>query len=214
MNYSVLLFLLILKTTQTTSLHHHCNSDVYSSASGMADLQQFTTLQYCLIDNCTIIRIDTGQQLDIVYTIQSHLVVTSTDGQTSMLISKNDPELFCSTPNTTNNSAIVIQVIMGRSMAALLALVSGCIIAVHMMFKELRNTFGKLMMLSNIGVIGQCFTTSALTILHHIVPIHSTMPCYLFYFLFMQSVMVADTFSTTFLAYFAYLMRSTYKAEK
>ena len=43
---------------------------------------------------------------------------------------------------------------MGRIMAALLALVSGCIIAVHMMFKEARNTFGKLMMLYNVEVIG------------------------------------------------------------
>ena len=84
MDYSVLFFLLILTITQTTSLHYHCNSDVYSSASGMADLQQLTTLQYCLINNCTIIRNDTGQQLDIVYTTQSHLVVTPTDGQTSV----------------------------------------------------------------------------------------------------------------------------------
>ena len=44
MDYTVL-FILILTTTQTTSLGHHCNSDVYSSASGMADLQQPTTLQ-------------------------------------------------------------------------------------------------------------------------------------------------------------------------
>ena len=85
MDCTILVFLLISTTTQTTSLHHHCNSDVYSSASGMADLQQLTTLQYCLIDNCTIIRIDTGQQLDIVYTTQSHLVVTPTDVGTSLL---------------------------------------------------------------------------------------------------------------------------------
>ena len=86
----LLLILTTTTTTHTTSLHHHCNySDVYSLASGMADLQQFTTLQYCLIDNCTIMRIDTGQQLDIVYTTQNLLLVTPTDGQTSMLISKN-----------------------------------------------------------------------------------------------------------------------------
>ena len=108
MDYTILFFLLTLTTyTTQTSLDHHCNSDVYSSASGMDDLQQPTTLQYCLIDNCTIIRNDTGEQLDIVYTTQSHLVVTPTDGKTSVLISKNDPELFCFTPNTTDNSTIV-----------------------------------------------------------------------------------------------------------
>ena len=103
---------------------------------------------------------------------------------------------------------------MGRIMPMFMGLVSGCIIAVHMMFTELRNTFGKLMMLYSVGVIGQCFTTTALTVLHYIITAHSMMPCYLFYFLFMQSVVVADTFATTFLAYFAYLMHSTYKSQE
>ena len=76
MDYTVLFILLIITVTQTTSLDHHCNSDVHSSASGMDELQKPTTLQYCLIDNCTIIRNDTRQQLDIVCTTQSHLVVT------------------------------------------------------------------------------------------------------------------------------------------
>ena len=40
------------------------------------------------------------------------------------------------------------------------------------------------------------------------------MPCYLFYFLFIQLVVVADTFATTSLAYFAYLMHSTYKSRE
>ena len=92
----------------------------------MADPQQLTTLQYCLIDNCTIIRIDTEQQLDIVCTTQSHLVVTPADGQTSMFISKNDPKPFCFTPYTTDNFAIIIQISMGRIMVTLVGLVSGC----------------------------------------------------------------------------------------
>ena len=90
MDYAAL-FLVLILITQTTSLHHHYNSDVYPPASGMADLQQNSTLQYCLIDNCTIIGIDTGQQLDIVYTTQSLLVVTPTNGQSSMIISKDEP---------------------------------------------------------------------------------------------------------------------------
>jgi len=48
-------------------------------------------------------RIDNGQQLDIVYTTQSLLLVTPTDGQTSMFISKNEPELSCFPPNTNDD---------------------------------------------------------------------------------------------------------------
>ena len=90
-------FLFLASTaTVAMSFSHQCNYDMYSTASGMVELQQNTTLQYCLVDNCTIMRIDTGQQMDIVYTTQSLLVVTPTDGQTSMIISKNEPEISCS----------------------------------------------------------------------------------------------------------------------
>ena len=170
MDCRVLFFLLILTTTQATSLDHHCNSDVYSSASGMDDLQQPTTLQYCLIDNCTIIRNDTGQQLDIVYTTQSRLVVTPTDGQTSMLISKNDTELFCSTPNTTHFSTITQAI--GLIQVTLLVLVSSSIAVMRMMFKESHNTFGKLIIFYNIAKVIQTLVSSAATFLHFEIALH------------------------------------------
>ena len=213
MDYTALFFLLILTTTQTTSLHHHCNSDVYSSASGMADLQQPTTLQYCLIDNCTIIRNDTGQQLEIVYTTQSLLVVTPTDGQTSLLIQKNDPELFCLTPSTTEDDSAIIQVI-ALTTTMLITLASGTIAVVHMMFKELRTTFGKLMILYNITKVSQFLTASAIIISHYNIALHSLMPCYLFYFLMMLSVAVSETFLTSLLAYLAYVMRYSYRGRE
>ena len=211
MDYSVLLFLLILTTTQTTSLHHHCNSDVNSSASGMAELQQLTTLQYCLIDSCTIIRNDTRQQLDIVYTTQSYLVVTLTDGQTStMLISKNNPELYCSNASTTNGS-IVVQVV-GLIIVAFIALVSGYIAAVHMIFKEIRGTFGKLLMFSSIALVCNCVNATALSVTHYNVVVNSMLFCYLSNFLFMQLSVVSETFATASLAYLALLMRYSYKS--
>ena len=63
-------------------------SDVQSPASGShdTDLSQVISLQYCIIDNCTIMKIDTGEQLNIVYTTESLLIVTPTDGLTSMAI--------------------------------------------------------------------------------------------------------------------------------
>ena len=63
---SLLLIIIIIVASGTTPLY--C-SDAQSPASGSGniDLSQATTLKYCIIDNCTIMRIDTGQQLDIVY---------------------------------------------------------------------------------------------------------------------------------------------------
>ena len=215
MDYSVLFFLLILTTTQTMSLHHHCNSDVYSSASGMADLQQLTTLQYCLINNCTIciIRNDTRQQLDIVYTTQSHLVVTSTNGQTStMLISKNDPELFCSITNTTDSTTIIKKQVTRLITFLFIAFVNGYIAVVHMIFKEIRGTFGKLLMFSSIASVCNCVNLIVLSVTLYNVTVNSTLACYLLHFLFMQLAVVNDTFGTSSLAYLALFMHCSYKS--
>ena len=212
MDCTVLFFLVILTTAQTTSPHHDCNSDVYSPASGMADLQHNATLQYCIIDNCTIMTIDIGQQLDIIYSTQSHLVVTPTDGQTSMIISKNESELFCSTPNTTGDFTIIQ--LIGIIIVTVLALVSGYIAVVHMMFKQLRSTFGKLMMFYNIAVTYQCATVISLSITSHNITVHSTMVCYLFNSMFMQAGVVNEAFATCMLAYLAYVMRHSYKSRQ
>ena len=87
MVYLCSLFLITILTVASGATPLYC-SDVQSpAASGSGhntDLSQVTTLQYCIIDNCTIIRIDTGQQLDIVYTTESLLIVTPKDGHTSM----------------------------------------------------------------------------------------------------------------------------------
>jgi len=83
------LCVVILAANQVTSFR--C-SNQQLPASGDDDLQQVTTLQYCLLDDCTIKRIDTGEKLDIAYTTDSLIVTTPTDGRTSEVIAreKND----------------------------------------------------------------------------------------------------------------------------
>ena len=205
----VIVLALATATTQATSLQHHCSSDVYSPASGMADLKQNSTLRYCLIDNCTTMRIDTGQQLDIVYTTQSLLVVTPTDGQTSMIIPKNEPELFCSTINTDDRSNTQFARII---ILVLLITVSSYIIAIHLIFKEMRSTFGKLMMFYNIGIACGNASVLALSIMHFSIAVYSTLPCYLLFLLFFQSAVVTEGFATCILAYLAYVMRQSYRS--
>ena len=53
------------------------------------------TLQYCIIDNSTILRLDTGDQLDIVYTEYSVLVVTMKDSQTTIEVPRLYDEQIC-----------------------------------------------------------------------------------------------------------------------
>ena len=93
----VSLLLVAVLTVASGATPLYC-SDVQSPASGSGyntDLSQVTTLQYCIIDNCTVIRIDTGQQLDIVYTTESLLIVTPKDGHTFAVIARIVDELPC-----------------------------------------------------------------------------------------------------------------------
>ena len=186
-----------------------------AGSGDMDDLKQHTTLQYCLTDNCTIMRIDTGQQLDIVYTTQSLLVVTPTNGQASpMLIPKNIPEQFCSTSNFTFTSYPTALLVIDIILFIFISIVSGYIAVIHLLFKKLRNAFGKLMMLYNIAQVFCSITVLVLTVSTHIIPVHSRISCYLFWFSFMQLVMMSEGFTTCILAYLAYTMHSSYKSKE
>ena len=199
----VTLFVLVtIATTQATSLQYDCSVNTpAAAASGMDDLQQ---LQYCLINNCTVIRTDTGQQLDIAYTTQSHLVVTPTDGQTSQLILKNEPEQFCFPSNSTLLANTILLI--------LASILSGFVAAIFLFFKEIRTKFGKMMMLYSIGRTFYCVTILILTITTVRITVNSTMICYAFFFSLLLAGMIAEESITCILAFLAYIMHSSYKS--
>ena len=218
MAHTVLPLILILTTTydqtMSVSLHDHCNSDEYSPSSSMADLQELTPVQYCLIDNCTIMRIDNGEQLDIVYTTESLLVVTPTDNKTTLLISKYEPELSCFM--TTTSNGISINPLMRVSVFTLIpvAIVSAYIAVIHLIFRELHNTFGKLMILYNIFLVFMYLSIFSMNITHFLVAVHSPIPCYLILFLILQSLIISEGSATCLLAYLAYIMHQSYKCRE
>ena len=87
LSYSIFFIVILTTASKVTSLHCYHQQ---LPASGDDHLQQVTTLQYCLVDDCTIIKI--GEKLDIVYTTDSLIVTTPTDGHNSEVIAreKND----------------------------------------------------------------------------------------------------------------------------
>ena len=208
MDFATVLVLVIIATTQATQ--YNCNnSNVYmlgAEASGMDDLQQ---LQYCLVDNCTIMRIDTEQQMDIAYTTKSYHVVTPTDGQTSMLILKNEPELICLPPDPIHVPLLGGYIIICY---ILTGLASGFTVAVLLFFKELRNTLGKLMIGYNIGHCFQNITLVVLVITTYAIAVNLIVFCYTFTFLFLQSIMIREESTTCVIAYLAYIMHSGCKS--
>ena len=175
---TLLLITILTVTSGATPLY--C-SDVQSSASGNhhGDLSQVISLHYCIIDNCTIMRIDTGQQLDIVYTTESLLVVTPVDGHTSMEIAKIDNEMPClEYCNTNDGSQITAVFLLQLILASLSLIVNGYIITVHLLFKELRTIFGKLLMFYSFGVMSMSSSVAALALMHQLITVNSQMICH------------------------------------
>ena len=119
-------------------------SDLQSSASGShnTDLSQFTTLQYCIVDNCTIMRIDTGQQLGIVYTTEDLLLVTPVDGHTSMVIAKIDEDLPCpKIHNTTDDDETYVPLVVVGLALLIMIMVCPYILIFHLLIRKLRTLY-------------------------------------------------------------------------
>ena len=144
-----LLFIIIITTvSEVTSLY--CSDQQLPASDD--DLQQVTTLQYCLVDNCNIMRIDTGEELNIVYTTDSLIVTTPTDGCTSVVIAKQEIELPCLDVDTFPFQEIRFAVVMIA--AVISTLTSGFIVVMTLVYKELRTTVGNLLMLHNLAKVG------------------------------------------------------------
>jgi len=95
------------------------------------------------------------------YTTDDSLIVaTPTNGHTSVVIARLDDELPCvaSTTEAIDPILVVLIVLSVILVPTLTVIVNGYIFIVHLMFKELRTTFGKLLMLYCLLII--CLSVS------------------------------------------------------
>ena len=209
-------YLIVLLTTILTVANGatplHC-SDVQPSASGShdtADLSQVTALRYCIIDNCTIMNVDNGEQLDIIYTTESLLIVTPTHGHTSVVVAKRaDDNLPCYHNYTVNDSSIG-EVVGSLTLASLIMMVSGYILIVHLLFKELSTLFGKLLMFYSLSIVSLCADMIALLLMHHWIIVNSEKKCYTAMVTFMITSTSIELFATDILTHLAYIMYRCY----
>ena len=182
-----------------------CATHQPTGGSGVPNLQQVTTIPYCINYNCTIENYGIGQLLDIVYTTDSFLVVIPKGNQTSMVITKHGDDLsfYCvSVLNSVLLPLIVSSVIL---LTAQLLMIS-YIIIVHMLIKELRTSFGVLLMFYNGGIVFQCVTTYLLTLSTFVVPTNSQPICYSILFAVMQGTMIIEELGVFILAHVAVVM--------
>ena len=200
------LFVVILTASKVTSFR--C-SNQQLPASGDDDFQVVTTVQYCLVDDCTIKRFDTGENLDVAYTTDGLIVTTPTDGHTSEVIAKQENELPCSNPDLTFDYQLrhIVEIVE----FSLTFVVSGYIIAVHAMFKELRNLLGKLLILYNVAVLGMCISYFGI-LLTPLQPLLDSLAfCYISTIGLIVSSVSIEALATCILSHIATTMRHSYK---
>ena len=134
----VALFLLALCTTSKATVisPHSCNLSIQSSeiTSGadmdmmMDPSQVATSLQYCVIDNCTIMRVDSREELDIIYTTENLLVAVPTDGHTTEMVLMLENKVPCSPIlNDSDRSLIRSQI----TYSTILGSTCACIVVLH-----------------------------------------------------------------------------------
>ena len=182
-----------------------------SGSGSMDSPQQVSTLEYCVVDNCTIMRIDNGQKLDIVYTTESIIVVNPIDGQTSSVIAKNDNEFPCLLPDTMAYDNYMAKFIGSITIVLLITAVSSYILIVHLLFKELHNLMGKLMIFYNLTLIFLCIIIGVWLFLYYIIPANSQITCHSIVVLFMITLIGNNNVSTCILTYLTNIMYRSYK---
>ena len=156
----MLVLFLVFPASQTSTPDQCYDQQSTGSASGMAD-QQVTTLQYCLIDDSTIMKTDTGEKLDIVYITDSQLIVTTLGCQTSLWIPKNNPGIMCTTEE--DQTIGIIALILG-----LLVLFSiGYVLIIHLIFKELWKILGKLLIINSVVAVIVAYIANIFVISTH-----------------------------------------------
>ena len=206
----VLLIIILTATNGATPLH--C-SDVQPSASGShdtADHSQVTALRYCIIDNCTIMNVDNGEQLDIFYTTESLLIITPTHDNTSLMVAKKSDEDFSCYHNYTANDSSIGELVGALTLTSLIMMVSGYILIVHLLFKELRTLFGKLLIFYSLSIVSMCADMIALLLMHYWIIVNSETICYIAMVTFMITSTSIELFATNILTHLAYIMYRCY----
>ena len=212
MAYLIVVLLAIILTVANGATPLHC-SDVQPSASGShntADLSQVTALRYCIIDNCTIMNVDNGEQLDIIYTTESLLIVTPTHDHTSVVVAKRADDDFHCYHNYTANDSQIGEVVGSLTLASLIMMVSGYILIVHLLFKELRTLFGKLLIFYSLSIVSMCADIIALLLMHRWITVNSEIICYIAMVTFMITSTSTELFATDILTHLAYIMYRCY----
>ena len=194
-------------------LEWSCALTPASSNNGSgADAPEETRLQYCFVDNSTILRVDTGEQLDIIYTKDSTLVVTIKGSQTTIEVPRLYDELACSMDGLPEDIVVPLPIYIYMSVwTALVLVITSYNIIIHLLYKRLRNPMGKLLMLYSIFFAVSCVSFFMILTFIFKFPINLSYLCNTFKLVFVATDIGYEATATCILMHSMYYLRRSYK---
>ena len=155
-------------------------------------------------------RIDTGQQLDIVYTTENLLIVTPVGVHTSMVIGKIDDELSCLKYHNNTDGSQIGEIVGVITLSSLIMMASGYVLIVHLFFKELHTLFGWLLIFYSLGIVSASGIVIILCSMHYWIAVNSQIICHTTTVLFIITVINNHVFGTNILTHLSYIMYHCY----
>ena len=213
MKILILLFTAFVVTSEA-SLLQCSNMQPLSSGSGAEDFGEVTTIQYCVIDNCTISRIDSGQKLDIIYTTESLIVVIPRGNQTSVAIAKLQIASSCTPPHSTVYTIPTGQYVVLVTLSILMVVVTSYNVINHLVFKALHYPREKLMLLYSLSLMFQFTVFIVMLSMNHMMAVNVQCTCHIMIVTFMVLAINTEALATCILAHLAYLVYRSYKMRR
>ena len=211
-------FLLILfAANKATLISHSSNLDMPLPGSGNDVNATYlpetaTSVQYCMIDNCTIRRIDTGEELKIIHTTKHFIVAVPTNNHISETVLMIDEELPCLTVEY-NNGSILLAVGVQIALSLAHAFINIYVVTVHLLFAKELSAFSKLLMSHNIVLFFVQIFLVISVITHYVIPLGTQVICQGILNIFMLLTMAFECYSTCILFHTALTMYYSYKSK-
>ena len=169
-------------------------------------------LQYCIVDSSTILRLDTGEQLNIIYTKDSTLVIMMKGSQTAIEVPRLHDELVCSMDDLPDDIVVAIPIYIYMSVWTTLVLaITGYNIIIHLLYKRLRNPIGKLLMLYSIFLAVSCVSFFMTLTFIFKFPININYLCNTFKLVFVATDIGYEVTATCILMHSMYYLQWSYK---
>ena len=169
---------------------------------------------YCIVDQCIIKITTTGELLNVTAISDDYLLATSNTAQQSMAIARLPIEVVCLIQFFIYRGYFIIKVLaflFRLLLLILIAVASGYILGIHLMFKVLRHLLGKLLIVYHAAVLAALFASLLLIMSNLLFAPGSQTVCQVFVHGYSLTYMLYEGIGTVVSAQVYYLMYRDYK---